>query len=36
MALKTAKLKMVIKIPAYLMLEKCNSYAKFSFNSSMG
>jgi len=36
MALKTAKLKMVIKVPAFETLEKVNSCAKFSFKPSLG
>ena len=36
MALKTAKLKMVIKVPAFETLEKGNSCVKFSFHPSLG
>jgi len=36
MALITAKLKMVIKVPAFEKLEKGNSCAKFSFQLSLG
>jgi hypothetical protein len=36
MALKTAKVKMVIKVPAFETLEKSNSCAKFSFQPSLG
>jgi len=36
MALKTAKLKMVMKVPAFETLEKANSCAEFSFQPSVG
>jgi hypothetical protein len=36
MALKTPKLKMIIKVPAFETLEKGKSSAKFSFQPSLG
>jgi hypothetical protein len=36
MVLKSAKLKMVIKVPAFETLEKGSSCAKFSFQPSLG
>ena len=36
MALKTAKLKIVIKVPGFETLEKGNSSAKFSYKPSLG
>jgi len=36
MALITANVKMVIKVPAFETLEKGNGCAKFSFQPSLG